>query len=49
MIGKYIEKTVTPKIGEFRQFASEQDGFELPPVVTSGSKLETDRQQTPGK
>jgi predicted amino acid racemase len=48
MIGKYIEKTVTPKIGDFRQFASEQDGFELPPVVTSGSKLETDRQQTPG-
>lgn len=33
MIGKYIEKTVFPKIGEFTQQASEQDGLELPPVI----------------
>jgi len=44
MIGKYIEKTVTPRIGEFKQYASEQDGLELPPVVTSGSRLEADQQ-----
>ncbi|MFO7650338.1 MAG: alanine racemase [bacterium] len=48
MIGKYIEKVVTPGIGEFRQFASDQDGLGLPPVVTTGSRLETDQQQTPG-
>jgi predicted amino acid racemase len=33
MIGKYIEKTVTPKIGEFTQQASEQEGLDLPPVI----------------
>jgi len=48
MIGRYIEKTVTPNVGEFTRFASEQDGFELPPVVPSGSIMETDQQQTPG-
>lgn len=33
MIGKYVAKTVTPDVGEFRRFASQQDGLELPPVV----------------
>jgi predicted amino acid racemase len=33
MIGKYIAKTVTPKIGEFTQQASEQEGLDLPPVI----------------
>jgi len=47
MIGKYIKKTVTPNVGEFTRFASEQDGFDLPPVVTSSSKLDSDQQQTP--
>jgi len=40
MVGKFIEKIVTPRIGEFTQFVSKQDGLELPPVVPNdgGSK-----------
>jgi len=48
MIGKYIRKVVTPKIGEFTQSASEQDSFALPPVVPNSSGSKTDQDETPG-
>ena len=48
MVGKYIDKIVTPKIGEFAQLASEQDGFELPPVIPSNRRLEINQPEPPG-
>jgi ornithine racemase len=48
MVGKYIEKVVTPNIGEFTQHASEQDSFELPPVVPNTGGLEINQQETLG-
>jgi len=41
MIDKYIDKVVTPRIGEFAQFASKQDDLELPPVVPGNGGAET--------
>ena len=48
MVGKYIEKVVTPNIGEFTQLTSEQDSFELPPVIQGERRLEISQPETPG-
>jgi ornithine racemase len=44
MIGKYIEKVVTPGIEEFARLASEQGSFELPPVIPNAGRDANRRQ-----